>query len=245
MITEIGEAGLTLADSFHSILRGRIDWGETLDQMDKGGIGSLPIVALSASFIGMAFSVQTAREIVVRYGADVVVGGIVAMAVVRELAPVFVAIVITGNVGAAITAEIGAMKVTDQIDALRVFRISPLQYLVVPRLISTCIAGPALTIFGAYLAILTGQLFTELMVNVPATIFWDSVRYTLTPQDVANMLVKSLFFAVAIAMIACSNGLATERSSEAVGQRTTKTVVWSLLSIFLLNYLLTSLFFRL
>jgi phospholipid/cholesterol/gamma-HCH transport system permease protein len=243
-VEDIGEAGITLANAIGRVAQGRIDWSETIYQIDKGGVGSLPIVALSASFIGMAISVQIAREIVVRYGADVVVGGFVALSMVRELAPVFVAIVITGNIGAAITAEIGTMKVTDQVDALEVFRIHPLDYLVVPRLISTCVVGPVLTLFGAYLAILTGQLFTELMVNVPAGIFWESVRYNLRVADVVNMLVKSLVFAMAIAIISCSNGLGTKGSSEAVGQSTTKTVVWCLLSIFLLNYMLTSIFFE-
>lgn len=244
-VTEIGELGLTLGDAFYKILKGRIDWGEVVRQIERGGVGSLPIVALSASFIGMAISVQFAREIVVRYGADVVVGGFIALTMLRELAPVFVAIVLTGSIGAAITAEIGTMKVTDQIDALEVLRIEPIEYLVIPRLLSTCIVGPCLTVIGAFLAILSGQLFTEFLVAIPAEIFWESARFTVTTLDVINMLVKSVVFALAIAIIASRNGLATHGSSEAVGINTTKTVVWGLLAIFFLNYLLTSLFFEL
>jgi phospholipid/cholesterol/gamma-HCH transport system permease protein len=244
-VTGVGESGLTLGEAFMDIFHGRIDWEETMYQIEKSGIGSLPIVCLSASFIGMAISVQFAREIVMRYGADNLVGGFVAVSMFRELAPVFVAIVLAGNIGAAMTAEIGTMKVTDQIDALEVFRIRPLSYLVVPRLVSTAIVGPALTVFGAGIAVLSGQLFTEALVNVPAEVFWDSVRFTTQMKDIVNMLLKALVFSIAIALIASSNGLATEGSSEAVGKRTTRTVVSCLLAIFFLNYVITSLFFTL
>ena len=244
LVTGIGEAGMMLAEAFGLIFRGRIEWAEVMAQIERYGIGSLPIVALSASFIGMALSVQFAREIVMRYGAENLVGGFVALAMFRELAPVFVAIVIAGNVGASMTAEIGTMKVTDQIDAMEVFNIPPLEYLVVPRIVSTAIAGPALTVFGVFLSLLSGQLFSELMVGVPAEMFWESVKFSVGNRDIVNMLVKALVFSVTIALIASANGLATKGSSEAVGRNTTNTVVWCLLAIFALNYVLTSIFFN-
>ena len=243
-VASVGESGMMLFHAFGKILKGRIDWEQTLTYVDRAGNGSLPIVALSATFIGMAISVQFAREIVSRYGADNMVGGFVGIAMVRELAPVFVAVVMSGNIGASTTAEIGTMKVTDQIDALEVFHIQPLEYLVVPRIVSTAIIGPILTVFGAYLAIWSGQLFTEYMVGVPGGVYWESVQFSLTMNDVRNMLVKALVFAIAIAFIATNNGLATKGSSEAVGLNTTRTVVWCLLAIFILNYFLTSLFFQ-
>lgn len=245
IVTDIGESSMMLGDVFARIMRGRIDWGETFYQIERLGIGSLPIVAISATFIGMAISVQFAREIVIRYGADFLVGGFVSLTMLRELAPVFVAVVMAGNMGASMTAEIGTMKVTDQVDALKVFHVEPMDYLVVPRIMSTAISGPVLTVFGAVLALLSGQIFSEFMVGVPARIFWDSVKFTTTLHDVINMLTKSLVFSFAIAVIASSNGLATEGSSEAVGRRTTRTVVWCLLAIFILNYILTSIFFAL
>lgn len=243
-IASIGEAGLMLARVAGKIAQGRIDWEQVLIHLDRSGIGSLPIVAVSATFIGMAISVQFAREIVTRYGADNLVGSFVAVSMFRELAPVFVAVVLAGNIGAAMTAEIGAMKVTDQVDALEVFHIPPLEYLVVPRLLATMLVGPLLTAFGAFMALLSGQLFTEFMVNIPGDIYWESVQFGTRMIDVVNMLVKALVFSVAIAVIAASNGLTTTGSSEAVGRNTTGTVVWCLLAIFMLNYLLTSLFFQ-
>lgn len=242
-LADVGETGMLVGDALWQILRGRINWEETFYQIERYGIASLPIVALSASFIGMAISVQIAREMVVRYGADTFVGGFVSVSMCREFAPIFVAVVLAGNIGASMTAEIGTMKVTEQVDALQVFRVRPINYLVVPRLVSTAISGPVLTIFGAFVAILSGQLFTEFMVSVSAPIFWESVRFNTDMTDIVSMLVKSLAFSTAIALIAACNGLATQGGSEAVGQRTTRTVVASLLAIFALNYLITSIFF--
>ena len=212
-LIQIGDYGLTLGEILGYIVRGKIDIGETLSQMEMGGVRSLPIVSLSASFIGMAVSVQFAREIIGRFGAGNLIGGFVSIAMLRELAPVFVAIVITGNIGAAVTAEIGTMKVTDQVDAMKVFRIQPLQYLVVPRLVAMAIVGPILTIYGAFLSILSGQLFTEVLLHVPAELFWNSVRETASLTDITNMVIKSFVFSIAIALIASLNGLATRGSS--------------------------------
>jgi len=243
-VTKIGEAGLTCVNIVRVAVHGKIDWSETLSLIESGGIRSLPIIALSSSFIGMAISVQLAKEIVSRYGADSLVGGFVSISMVRELGPVFIAVIMVGSIGAAITAEIASMKVEDQIDALKVFRISPLAYLLLPRIIATAISGPALTVIGTFLAILAGQLFTEFLVNIPAETFWESVKFSIDTRDIADMLLKSLVFSIAIVLIACYNGLTVKGSSRSVGINTTRTVVWSLLAIFILNYILTAMFFQ-
>ena len=243
-IEDIGNTGIMLFVCLGRILSGKIYWQSIFQQIEKNGIGSLPIVTLSASFIGMAISVQFAKEIVEKYGADTMVGGFVSITMFRELAPVFVAIIVAGNVGASITAELGTMMVTQQIDAMKVFNIDILNYLVVPRLISTAINGPLLTIFGVTVALLAGQLFTELFVHVASGVFWISVQYNTQMLDVVNMLTKSFVFSVAIAVIACYNGLCVSGGSEQVGIYTTRTVVSCLLAIFILNYMLTAIFFQ-
>lgn len=243
-IRTLGDVGLLFLAAFKLILQGRISWLAVLEEIEKRGIGSLPIVTLSASFIGMAISVQFAREIVDKYGAENMVGGFVAITMIRELGPIFVAVVMAGNIGAAMTAEIASMKVTEQIDALKVFKINPIQYLVVPRLISTAVVGPCLTLIGTYLGMLSGQLFTEYLVNIPAGVFWDSAQYNIQTLDIVNLLTKAIVFASTITVIASYSGFCSASSSEAVGAQTTKTVVYSLLAIFILNYILTSLFFQ-
>jgi len=243
-ITIIGYCSLMLTRSFGKILQGKINFSQVVIQIDRSGLGSLPIVALSAFFIGMAISVQFAREIVEKYGATNMVGGFVAIAMLRELAPVFVSIVMAGNIGASITAEIATMKVTEQIDAMQVFHIDELEQLVIPRLVSIMISGPILAILGAGLALLAGQLFTEIVVHIPSGVFWDSARYNTHWADILNMLSKSMAFSIAIVIIASFNGLMTVGGSEAVGVSTTRTVVWCLLAIFILNYIFTAFFFQ-
>lgn len=244
IVEDIGNTGLMFFTCMGRIFHGKIYWEPIFQHIEQFGIGSLPIVMLSASFIGMAISVQIARELVEKYGADIMVGGFVSLTMFRELAPVFVAVIVAGNVGASITAELGTMKVTDQIDAMKVFNINVFDYLVIPRLISTAISGPLLTIFGVAISLLAGQMFTELFVNVSADVFWDSAQYNTHLRDVLNMLAKSLAFSLAIAIIACYNGLSVSGGSEGVGLYTTRTVVSCLLAIFIINYMLTSLFFQ-
>lgn len=188
-------------------------------------------------------SVQMASVLVKEYGAGNWVGGFVAIALIRELAPVSVAVVLSGNIGAALTAEVGTMKVTEQIDAMKVFRLSPMNCLVVPRLVATLIACPILTVYGAYIALVTGQVAAQVLVRISAPIFWNSVRLHLTLSDVSDMMVKSVVFSVAIVLISLINGLATNGSSEAVGRMTTRTVVLCLVAIFILNCLVTSIYY--
>jgi phospholipid/cholesterol/gamma-HCH transport system permease protein len=241
-IIKVGEAGLTFVDMASAVTQGKIDWPETLRLIEFGGIRSLPIVVLSSSFIGMAISVQLAIQIVSRMGANTLVGGFISSTMVRELGPVFIAMIMVGSIGASITAEIAGMKVEDQIDALKVFRISLMKYLILPRIIATLISVPALTVIGTFSAILAGQLFTELIVNVPAEVFWNSVKFFIGIRDFVEMLIKSLVFSIAIVAIAFYNGLTVRGSSGSVGVNTTRTIVWGQLSIFILNYILSEMF---
>lgn len=242
-IIKIGEAGLAFVEIFHSILLGKFDWAETLRLIEFGGVRTLPIVVLSSTFFGMAISVSLAHVIITSYGTDTSVGGFVSRAMIRELGPVFVAVILVGSIGASITAEIAGMKVEDQIDALQVFRISLTNYLILPRVISTVISGPALTLIGTFSAIVAGQLFTEFLYNIPAEIFWNSVKFSIDIRDLAEMLIKSLVFSIAIILIAFYNGFTVRGSSGNVGINTTRTVVWSQLAIFILNYIITETFF--
>ncbi len=243
-IEDLGDTFLVFAYAVKAIVTGQVHYSDVLREIDKTGIGSLPIVAMSASFIGMAISVQFGREIVDVYGAQNMVGGFVSIAMFRELAPIFVSIVLAGNIGAAITAEIGTMKVTEQIDALKVFRIDPVAYLVAPRLLAICISGPILSVFGCTLSLLSGQIFTEMLLGIPEGVFWDSARFNTHSLEVISLLIKALVFSVTIVIIGSHNGLKTEGGSEAVGKQTTQTVVSCLLAIFILNYILTSLLFQ-
>jgi phospholipid/cholesterol/gamma-HCH transport system permease protein len=242
-LAHLGESGINLGRAFRFILAGDIDGRDTLYHTYRASVQSAPIVLVSATFIGMALSLQIARELVTTYGADRFVGGMISMAIVREIGPVFTAVAVAGNVGSSIAAEIGSMEVTEQVDALKVFNIDPIRYLVVPRLLATALVTPLLTILGATMAIYAGMLVSVWMVDIPTGIFLDSARSAITTRDILIMLLKSTCFGGSIAIIGCSFGLRTRGGADAVGDSTTKAVVWGLLSIFFINYLITSIFY--
>lgn len=241
-ISYIGSSGINLLQTIKYIVLGRININDTSVQTVKAGIGSLFIVVVTQSFIGLAMSTQLAREFE-KLGAENFIGGFIGLATVRELAPVISAIVVAGRVGAAITAEIGSMKVSEQIDALRVFGINPIRYLLVPRLIAASLVTPLLTIVAAFVSILAGMVLSHISVDVSYTVYLNSVRQFVEVRDVFIMMFKSVMFGGAMAIIATTTGLEVKNGAEAVGNATTKTVVWSIIVIFILNYLITSMFF--
>jgi len=243
IISDIGRSGINLWQALTYIFKGKVDLGDTAIQIQKAGIGSIFIVAITAAFIGLAMSTQLAKELFNRYGAEQLVGGLVAIAIVRELAPVITSIVVAGRVGAAISAEIGSMKVSDQIDALEVLGINPIRYLFVPRLLAAAIVSPLLTVLSALIAIIAGMILTRATVNLNFSVYLDSVRTVLEMRDILIMMLKSLIFGSAIAIIATTTGLITRGGAEAVGNGATKTVVWSIILIFVFNYIITSIFF--
>jgi phospholipid/cholesterol/gamma-HCH transport system permease protein len=242
-VEDIGRSGITLLEAFRFIFRGRFHIGETAEQINKAGIGSVFIVSITAMFIGLAMSTQLAKELYYNFGAGHLVGGLVAIAIIRELAPVITAIVVAGRVGASISAEIGSMKASEQIDALRVLGINPTYYLFVPRLIASSIITPLLTVISAFVSILSGMVLTGFTIGLSNKIYLDSVRQFIGNQDVWVMLLKAAVFGLVISVIATTRGFSVVGGAEAVGKAATSTVVWSIILIFILNYVLTSIFF--
>lgn len=240
---ELGESGINLGKALQLILQGKIDFSETLYQIYRAGVQSVPVVVMSATFIGLAMSLQIARELVVTYGASRFVGGMVTVAIVREIGPVFTAVAVVGNVGSSIAAEIASMEVSEQVDALKVFNISPISYLVIPRLLATSVVTPMLGILGSAIAVLVGMLISQFLVDISYGLYLDSAQSALTIRDMSISVTKSFCFGVAIAIIACSFGLRTRGGAEEVGTTTTRAVIWGLLAIFIINFLITAFFY--
>lgn len=241
-IQYIGRSGINLVETLRFIIFSKINTHETASQITKTGIGSLFIVIITQGFIGLAMSTQLAREFE-KLGAESFIGGFIALATVRELAPVITAIVVAGRAGASISAEIGSMKVSEQIDALQVFGINPIRYLLVPRFIAASIATPLLTTIAALVSIFAGMLLCKVSVEVSYSLYLNSVRQFVLERDVFIMMFKAVMFGGAIAIIATTTGLEVKNGAESVGNATTKTVVWSIITIFTLNYIITSMFF--
>ena len=215
---------------------------ETVRQMAKLGTDSLPIVVVTTMCTGMVLAVQTAKEFV-RFGAANSVGGIVAIAMGRELAPVLAGVVVAGRIGAAIAAEIGTMKVTEQIDALRVMATNPISYLVVPRFIAIVLMLPILIIFANVVGSVGGWIVATNYADISSYAYIDSIRVFTEPWDLIGGMIKGAFFGAIIAIVGCHKGLGAQQGAEGVGVATTASVVLSIILIFVTNYFLSVILF--
>lgn len=214
----------------------------TLEQMALVGPDSLLIALITAGFVGMVFTIQVAREFI-NFGAGTAVGGVLSIALTRELAPVLTAVVIAGRVGSAFAAEIGSMQVTEQIDALYVLKTDPIEYLVVPRILACCTMLPMLTICSLITGIMGGLLISTTVYDLSDTVFLNSANSFLTLWDLVSAMIKAAVFGILIAIIGCNWGLTTTGGAKGVGQSTTTAVVTALLAIFISNFVLSWLMF--
>ncbi|WP_442957312.1 MlaE family lipid ABC transporter permease subunit [Phormidium sp. CCY1219] len=227
---------------FH-LLSGKIHRRNTFEQMAFVGPDSLFIALVTATFVGMVFTIQVAREFI-NFGAGSAVGGVLALALSRELAPVLTAVVLAGRVGSAFAAELGTMRVTEQIDALYILKTDPIDYLVIPRVLACCVMLPILTLFSFLTGMVGGLVIATNLYTISQTIFLDSVRTLLGFWDLVSASIKAICFGGVIAVIGCSWGLTTTGGAKGVGQSTTTAVVTSLLAIFIFNFFLSWLMFQ-
>lgn len=225
------------------LIRRPIHRRNTLDQMSAVGPASLGIALVTAAFVGMVFTIQVAREFIY-FGAGTAVGGVLALSLSRELAPVLTAVILAGRVGSAFAAELGTMRVTEQIDALYMLRTDPIDYLVVPRFLACCLMMPVLTVLSLLTGMTGGLLVAQGLYGITATTFLDSVQQFLQWWDICSALIKSVVFGGLIAVIGCSWGLTTQGGAKGVGQSTTTAVVTALLAIFISNFFLSWLMFQ-
>ena len=215
----------------------------TLDQMAAVGPQSVVIALVTALAVAMVFTIQVAREFI-NFGATSVIGGILALTLSRELSPVLTAVVLAGRVGSAFAAEIGTMRVTEQIDALEMLKSDPVDYLVIPRVIACALMMPLLNVLAFITGLMGGWLVATSLYDIPTVVFISSARNFLTIWDLASSLIKSVIFGLLIAVIGCSWGLTTTGGAKGVGQSTTTAVVTSLLAIFVTNFFLSWVMFQ-
>jgi phospholipid/cholesterol/gamma-HCH transport system permease protein len=225
------------------LLAGKIHRRNTLEQMAAVGPESLLIALLTAAFVGMVFTIQVSREFI-NLGAGTAVGGVLSLALARELAPVLTAVILAGRVGSAFAAEIGTMRVTEQIDALYMLKTDPIDYLVIPRVIACCLMLPILTVLSLFTGVMGGMVISDLMYGIPHKVFLDSARSFLTFWDLCSTPIKGFFFGALISIIGSSWGLTTTGGAKGVGQSTTTAVVTALLAIFISNFFLSWVMFQ-
>lgn len=235
----IGGLAILMWETIGYLFTGGLRLSLTLFQMSFLGVNSLLIVLLTTTFAGMVISLQLAH-VAVQYGVANIVGGGAALAMTRELGPMLTAIVVAGRAGSAITAEIGSMKVTEQIDALICMGVSPLKYLVCPRLIALALMLPVLTLFSDVSGLVGGAFVAEQSAGIAQEAFWDSVRRMTDMNDVMKGLFKAVIYGIQIALVSCQQGLGARGGAAGVGQATTGSVVISMIIVFVTNYFLTA-----
>jgi phospholipid/cholesterol/gamma-HCH transport system permease protein len=210
-------------------------------QMDSIGVGSLQIVFMTGFFSGAVMALQMSRALA-QYGQVGKTGALVSLTLVRELGPVLTAIMVAGRNASGMASELGSMKVTEQIDAMRALGTDPVQKLVTPRLIATCVMLPLLVIIADFVGLFGGWLISYLFLSLTARQYWSSAWQTLEWNDVSQGLLKPLVFALVISMIGCFYGLRTSGGTQGVGRSTTQAVVTATVLIFILDLLITKVF---
>ncbi|HEY0591708.1 MAG TPA: ABC transporter permease [Thermoanaerobaculia bacterium] len=210
-------------------------------QLDVVGVQSMSIVIITAAFIGMVLALQTAYALQ-DFGGKIFIGKVVSLSLIRELAPVLMALMVGGRVGAGMTAEIGTMKVTEQIDALRALATNPIRKLVVPKVLATTLMLPALTTIAILVGTMGGMLIAVTSLNLSGNFYLRSVVTTIRYNDLASGIGKTFFFGFFISLIACYNGMRTTGGADGVGRATTATGVSEAISVLIMDFFLTKLF---
>ena len=238
---------LLFADTFYwaflSPLRGkRMRVNDVFLQMTAIGVRSLPIVLLVMLFMGLVLAMQSA-ETLRQVGGLSMVGGLVAVSVVREIGPMLTAIVLAGRSGAAITAELGTMRVSEELDALETMGLNPVHFLIVPRVLGMVVMAPCLTIIGILMAMMGGCLIAVFSLGIDFHQYWSKAFELLVLKDIYSGMLKSVVFATLVSSIACYFGFIVEGGAEGVGKSTTKSVVTSIVMIIVSDCVLTAFFY--
>ncbi|MCC6483523.1 MAG: ABC transporter permease [Armatimonadetes bacterium] len=237
----LGEAVYLLIHSFRCMFSRSHVWVDAVTQMGILGVNSLALVMITVAFSGMVLSLYSS-QLLVKWGVGSFVGGGLALSIVREIAPVLTAVVVAARAGSAISSEIGTMKVTEQIDALRSLSIDPVEFLVTPRVIASVAVFPMLTVFANWTGMLGGYLVAVLQ-GVAGGAFKESVQRMLMGYDISMGLVKAAIFGLVVALVCCQQGLRTHGGATGVGRSTTNAVVISIVAIYILNFFLAYIMF--
>jgi len=215
-------------------------WSRLGVQLYLIGTRSVPVLALTGGFIGAVLAIEGYSQFAA-FGQEDRLGGVVNISIVRQIGPVLAAVMLAGRVGCSLTAELGSMRVTEQLDAMRVMAVDPMRVLVAPRLLACVVMIPVLTVVSNICGVFGGWLVTTVFYTVSQHGYWDFTEILIDWFDVANGLIKSVFFGAAIAIIACYKGFTCRPGAQGVGRATTEGFVASFVSIVIINLVLAKL----
>jgi phospholipid/cholesterol/gamma-HCH transport system permease protein len=239
---ELGEVALLAGRTFRNFFRRPWERKIFVRQVEEIGARTLPVVALTAAFGGLVFGLQTYLGFH-RYigpGSEAYGGPIISLGLTKELIPILVGVMVAGRVGSAMAAEIGSMRITEQIDALFTLGADPIRYLVVPRTAAAILMLPCLTLFGDFIGIVAGLFYNVVLRGVNSAVYLRNTLLYLELWDVLTGLLKAAVFGGLIALIGCSQGLRAEGGAEGVGRATTRAVVFQSISILAANFFLSA-----
>lgn len=243
ILSRVGQLFLLFGQTIILLKRFPYRFKLTLKEMEEVGVNSFPVVLITATFTGMVLALQSYTGFK-RFGAESMVGVVVALSMSRELGPVLTGLIVTGRAGSAMAAELGTMRVTEQIDALYTLSTNPVEYLIVPRFIASLIMLPVLTILADIMGFIGGYLIAVNVLNSNPYIFVEHSLNFLKSEDIFNGLLKSAVFGIIMATICCYEGFYTEGGAEGVGKATTRSVVVSFMLILISDYFLAALLFK-
>jgi phospholipid/cholesterol/gamma-HCH transport system permease protein len=241
-IQEIGKISLLFIQTIKWALRPPLGFRNILKQMEEVGVRSIPVVLITAVSTGMVLALQSHTGFK-RFNAESLVGTVVALSLTRELGPVLTGLIVAGRAGAAMAAELGTMRVTEQIDALSTMASNPIKYLIVPRLLAGMLMLPILTIFADAVGIAGGYFVAVQVLNVNPVVYLRRTTDFLEYDDIYGGLLKAFVFGIIIATVSCYKGFNTQGGAEGVGKATTGAVVLSSMLILISDYFLTAMLF--
>jgi len=228
--------------AFRNIFRRPHYWDDTFLQMDTIGVGSLAIAAITGFFAGAVMALQMSRALA-QYGQVGKTGTLVSLTLARELGPVLTALMVAGRNASGIASELGSMKVTEQIDAMRALGTDPIQKLVTPRLLATSVMLPMLTVIADFVGMFGGYIIAEVFLGLSSKQYWTTVWQALDWSDVLQGgILKPLIFAFTISLVGCFYGLRTTGGTQGVGRSTTQAVVAATVAIFIFDLMITKIF---
>ena len=242
MLQTLGELSIMLYSSIRWALRPPFRLKLLIEHMEYIGVNSLPVVILTGMFTGMVFGYQCYFGFH-QFGVEYMTGMVVALAMARELGPVLSSIMVTARCGSAMTAELGTMRVTEQIDALYALAVEPLQYLVAPRILASLIVMPILSFITVIFGIIGGYVVVVKWLGVNATVFMENISHYIGFDDYLHGTIKAVVFGLILSLVGCYKGYYAQGGALGVGQATTQSVVLSCVLILLFDYIITALLF--
>lgn len=241
LLESLGKLYFMMKNLFFWLYHAKLEKKEIYKQTVRIGIESIGVCTLTSLFTGMVLALQSGTTSKNLFNEPLYVGTVVGFSLVKELAPVLTAIVVAGRAGSSVTAEIGTMVVTEQIDALYTLGTNPSTYLLIPRYFAFLIALPVLTLFSNFIGIFGGLIVSIIKLSIPSTVYIDDILQYMEIKNFMHGFIKTFFFAFTIATVSCYKGLHTKGGAEGVGKSTTESVVYSMVLILAIDYSISAL----